>query len=197
LKEKKSMKRHLVKLVWVAALGLAGLTSTKDAEAKEMNGWRIEGSGSQLMENQKYSIFNLDQNAYWGYKDRAGANFGWDSAPNNGMMVKRKTAGSGPIKCGEIFAIFIEKEWVIREGQTTGISLSSRTKLAQDAWYQWKFTNCKDGDPVALNKEVTLTNTVEQDAIVGCKRVWGVNLCWADDVVTVRGKNYRRADAPR
>jgi hypothetical protein len=56
LEEKKSMKRHLVKLVWVTALGLAGLTSTRDAEAKEMAGWRIDGSGTQLMENQKYVL---------------------------------------------------------------------------------------------------------------------------------------------
>jgi len=192
------MKTHLVKLVVVTALGLAGsLTSSRDAEAREMGGWRIEGSGSQLMENQRYSIYNLDQTSYWGFKDRAGANLGWDSSPNNGMMVKRKNGGSGPVKCGEVFGIFIEKEWVIYEEQRLSINLSTRTKLAQDAWYQWKFTNCKDGEPVALNQTVTLTNTRENDSLVGCKRALGVNLCWADDVITVRGKNYRKADAPR
>jgi hypothetical protein len=33
---------------------------------------------------------------------------------------------------------------------------------------------------------------VVKDALVGCKRPVGVNLCWLSDVVRVGGKNYRK-----
>lgn len=196
-----TMKRHLGKLGWFLAIGVMGLTATtQDAEAKddkEIAGWRVEGSGTGIVDGQRYSIYNLDQKLYWGYKDRMGANMGWDGTPNNGMMIKRKSGGNAPLKCGEVFALFIEKEWVIYEKQSFGINISSRSKLTNDAWYQWKFTNCTDGETIQLNKSVTLTNTVENDCLVGCKRVAGWNGCWCDDTVSVRGKNYRRADAPR
>jgi hypothetical protein len=161
-----------------------------------MAGWIVEGSGTGIVEGQMYSLKNLDQGGYLAYQDRAGANFGWKSSANNAMKIKRKT-GSGPIKCGEVFALFIEKEWMIYDKQNFGINLSSRSQLAKDEWYQWKFTGCTDGAVIQLNQNVTLTNTVENDSLVGCKRTIGVNMCWANDVVTVRGKNYRKADVPR
>lgn len=191
------MKRSLARLGGVAAMGLSVVAVAGDVSARDMDGWRIEGSGTGIVEGQKYSLYNLDQTAYLGFKDRTGANLGWDGTANNGFVVNRKGNGTGPIKCGEVFAFFVEKEWIIYEKQRFGINLSSRTKLANDAWYQWKFTSCKDGEVINLNQPVTLTNTVENDSLVGCKRATGVNLCWADDVATVRGKNYRKADIPR
>jgi len=177
-------------------LGLGMALATRDALAKDMAGWVVEGSGTGIVEGQKYSIKNLDQGGYLRYQDRTGANFGWTGNANQAMQVKRKTAGSGPIKCGEVFALFIEKEWMIHDSQRFGINISSRTQLNKDEYYQWKFTGCKDGDVVPLHANVTLTNTVTNDSLVGCKRAIGVNMCWADDTATVRGKVYRKADVP-
>lgn len=179
------------------AFGVAALLGTSDASAVEMMGWRVQGSGAGIVEGQKYSFYNIDQGNYLGYQDRAGGNFGWDRAANNGMMVKRKDPGSGPIKCGEVVAIFIEKEWMIYGRQDYGINLTSRTKLDRDEYYQWKFSGCPSGQPVPMNGNITLTNTVANDSLVGCKRALGANICWAADVVSLRGKNYRRADVPK
>ncbi|MBD1821616.1 hypothetical protein H6F51_03760 [Cyanobacteria bacterium FACHB-DQ100] len=180
-----------------AFTGLATvLLSTELTLAKEMQGWKVEGSGTGIVEGQNYSLYNLDQKGYLGYQDRRGANLGWDKSPNQGMKLKRKSPGRGAIKCGELFALFVEKEWIIYEKQTTGINLSSRTQLADDR-YQWKFTNCQANDVIQLNQPVTLTNTVENDSVVGCKRVWGVNLCWANTVFSFRGSNYHKDVVPR
>lgn len=180
-----------------AFMGLATvLLSTELALAKEMHGWRVEGSGTGIVEGQNYNLYNLDQKGYLGYQDRRGANLGWDKSPNRGMKLKRKSPGSGAIRCGEPFALFIEKEWIIYDKQTTGINLSSRTQLADDR-YQWKFTNCQANEVIQLNQPVTLTNTVENDSVVGCKRVWGVNLCWANTVISFRGSNYHKDVLPR
>lgn len=173
---------------------LALLLTTEIASAKEMAGWIVKGSGSGIVEGQKYSLFNLDQKSHLGYKDRRGANLGWDTQPNSGMKIKRQS-GSGAIKCGETFALFIEKEWLIHEKQTTGINISTRTQLADDR-FQWKFTGCQTGQVIPLNQSVTLTNTVANDSVVGCKRIWGVNLCWADTVFSYDGKNYHKDAIP-
>jgi hypothetical protein len=41
---------------------------------------------------------------------------------------------------------------------------------------------------------VSLVNIKTGTAVVGCKRLIGVNLCWAEDVVTYKGQNYRKGD---
>jgi len=185
------MKKSL--LVVAIAGGLAAQT----ASAKELAGWRVVGSGTGIVEGQMYSLFNLDQNAYLEYKDRAGVNLGWSSRPNDGVKVKRQSPGDGPIKCGEVFALFIQKEWLIHEKQPAGINMSSRTQLAKNDWYQWKFANCNAGDVIPLDRPVTITNTVENDSVVGGKRLWGVNLCWANTVISFRGKNYHKDAVPK
>ncbi|BAZ06608.1 hypothetical protein [Calothrix sp. NIES-3974] len=183
-----------IKQLLVPLSFLTLLMTTQVTSAKDMVGWKVMGNGSGIVEGQKYSLYNLDQKDYLGYKDRRGANLGWDSQPNSGMKIKRQS-GSGAIKCGEKFALFIEKEWVIYDQQTTGINLSTRTQLADDR-YQWKFSNCQSGEVIQLNKPVTLVNTVENDSVVGCKRVWGVNLCWADTVFTYDAQNYHKDAIP-
>jgi hypothetical protein len=161
-------------------------------EALEMDGWIFSGDGAGIHEGQKYSMYNTDQKAFLVMQERRGANLGWKgSAPSN-IVIKRQS-GSGPLKCGDIFAFQVDgKEWVMYDHQTFGINLSTRTKLTNPAWYQWKFTSCAPGAMIPLNTPVSLTNTVENDALVGCKRAWGVNMCWANDVKTVLGLNYRR-----
>jgi hypothetical protein len=81
------------------------------------------------------------------------------------------------------------------EKQTFGINISTRTKLNNPGWYQWKFTNCGGGESVVqLNRPISLVNTQTGATVVGCERMVGVNLCWAEDVITFRGKNYRKED---
>jgi hypothetical protein len=53
------------------------------------------------------------------------------------------------------------------------------------------FTGCAAGSVIPLKQQVTLKNMSGNDSVVGCRRPWGVNLCWADDVVVIYGKNYR------
>ena len=173
---------------------MATVLSAEAASAREMAGWQVRGTGTAIVEGQTYSLYNTDQKLYLQEQDRTGANLGWESSPNKAMKVKRQT-GAGPIRCGETFALFVEKEWVIYGSQTLGINLTTRTQLAPDR-YQWQFSNCVPGAVIGLNQSVTLKNTVEKDSIVGCKRIWGVNLCWADNVFTWDGKNYHKDAIP-
>jgi hypothetical protein len=183
-----------------AQLGVApselGNPTTKVALTGDpMNGWKIEGSNGNLLEGQKYSLLNTDQKSYLRYQDRTGANLGWSGNPNNFMMVKREKSSTAPIKCEEPIGLFIEKEWLIHEEQTFGINISTRTKLNNSGWYQWKFTNCGGSENVVkLNQPISLVNTKTGATVVGCKRLVGVNLCWAEDIITFRGKNYRKED---
>ncbi len=163
--------------------------------AIDMVGWEVKGGGTGIFEGARYSLYNLDQRLYLEEKDRAGANLAWTSGPNGHMKVQRVVPSTGPLRCGERFGLFIEKEWVIYDRQSTGINLSTRTQLSpQDSAYQWEFTGCSG--PVPLNVPLTLKNIRGNDSVVGCKRIWGVNLCWANDVTTIRGQNYRRMDVP-
>jgi hypothetical protein len=167
------------------------------AHAKEMKGWIISGEGEGILEGQQYNLYNTDQKGYLLEKNRMGANLGWGAKENHYMRVQRITPGTGPIKCGETVGVFIEKEYIIYDKQTFGINMSTRTKLdPNDTAHQWQFTNCKtEGAVVPLNTPVGLFSLKEKDALVGCKRVKGVNLCWAEDIRIHKGKNYRIADA--
>jgi hypothetical protein len=175
--------------------GLGNPSTNVALTSDPMNGWKIEGGDSNLLEGKKYSFFNTDQKSYLRYKDRTGANLGWSGNPNNFMMVKRENSSAAPIKCEEPIGLFIEKEWLMYEKQTFGINISTRTKLNNPGWYQWKFTNCGGGESVVkLNRPISLVNTQTGATVVGCERMVGVNLCWAEDVITFRGKNYRKED---
>lgn len=193
------MNKHFVKLGLVAAMGLLGAVVTTEADAKDMVGWRVEGSGANIVPGQGYSLYNLDRGGYLGWKDRTGANLELEGKANGGVVFKRK-GGDGPLKCGEVFALWVEKSHAHYGKQTFGINLTT-DKDMKDDWYQWKFTGCTAGQPISLNTPVTLTNMKEDDSVVGCYRKSGlantILLCWADDVATVRGKNYRKADVPR
>ncbi|SJM92927.1 hypothetical protein [Crenothrix polyspora] len=159
-------------------------------------GWIITGGGVGVLEGYRYNLYNTDQNAYLRFQDRAGVNLGWSNAPNGFMAVKRQYPSNRPITCEEPFGLFIEKEWPMYEKQTFGINLSTRTRLADTSWYQWRFTKCGvPGSVVQLNKPVALVNNRTNSEVVGCERLVGVNLCWAEDVITFKGKNYRLADA--
>ena len=190
------MKKQLVRFGLLAAVGLFGALLTGEASARDVAGWKVEGSGSSIQEGAKYKLFNTDQSTRLVFDDRWGANWGWNGNASPNTVFKRKSGGSGPIKCGDVFAIVTDNRAVIYGKQDWGINLTDRTKLDKDEYYQWKFTGCTAGQPVSLNATVTLLNTVENDTLVGCKRAKGVNMCWSNDMVTVRGKNYRRADAP-
>ncbi len=170
-------------------------SGTAPLYAVDLAGWKVIGNTGGIYEGLPYSLYNTDQGLYLQESDRMGANLGWMSGTNGYMKVQRITPGTGPLKCGEIFALFIEKEWVIYAEQTTGINLSTRTQVSSTEPYRWKFS-CPAGTTVPLNSKVTLTHLKNGDVIVGCKRVWGVNLCWSRDVTTVAGKNYRTADFP-
>jgi hypothetical protein len=173
---------------------VATVLSAEAAFAKDMTGWVVRGSGTSIVEGQTYSLYNTDQKQYLQETDRTGANLGWEASPNKAMKVKRQS-GAGPLRCGENFALFVEKEWVIYGSQTVGINLTTRTQLAPDR-YQWQFSNCVPGAVVKLNQPVTLKNTVANDSVVGCKRFWGVNLCWADTVFSWDGTNYHKDAIP-
>jgi hypothetical protein len=177
------------------ALGaMTVLLAPNVAMAKEMNGWKVVGSGSYAVGSQKYSFYNTDQQDYLKYDSRTGANLGWDSKPNLAVKFQRQ-AGLGPIRCGDKLAMYVGKEWFYYGSQTVGINLTSSSALKPE-YFQWQFSNCTPGEVIPLNAAVTLKNTVENDSLVGCKRLWGVNLCWADDVFTWRGVNYHKNFIP-
>src|SRR5689334_14947566 len=119
---------HTKKML-VGGLALLGAIVAKDASAKEMAGWIVQGSGTGIVDGQKYSLKRSDENSWLRYQSRTGANFGWEGSANSAMVIKRKGGGSGPLKCGEVFGLFIEKEWMIHDHQTFGINISSRTQL--------------------------------------------------------------------
>ena len=172
------------KLPVVLLTSLATLFATQTAFATGSKDWIIKGTGSNIYEGRRYDMLSVDQNAYLKYQDRTGANFGWSNYLGGYMQIKRQYPSSAPLKCGETFALFVDKEWAIYEKQTYGINLSSRTRLTDPRWYQWRFANCGGyGTPISLNQRVTLVNNVANDAVVGCKRVAGVNLCWGKTVV--------------
>ena len=173
---------------------LAGFLPVDRANARDMVGWMVQGNGSGIIDGQMYTLYNTDQRKSLAYEERRGANFGWKNS-NRGAKIQRMSGGSTPLKCGEKFALFIDQEWAIYGSQTRGINLTSRTKLNSNDYYQWKFS-CPSGQVVPLNDRVTLVNLKANDSLVGCKRVFGVNMCWASDTVTVLGDNWRRADAP-
>ena len=185
-------------------LGVATSVSVQAAPAAQafwpvkdvfMAGWKVFGGTNGIFEGFNYSLYNTDQKLYSRYEDRVGANLGWNSNLNNAMKIKRLVSSSEPIKCEEPFALFVGKEWFIHGSQTFGINLTSRSSLTNPDWYQWRFTKCgAPGTVVQLNTSVALVNSKTNTAVVGCKRIWGVNLCWAEDVITFRGKNYRLQD---
>ncbi len=179
----------------LAALPQAFIFSGVDAA--DMVGWKVEGRGAAgIVERKKYSFLNIDQDRYLTLKDIYGANLGWDTDSNEQMEIKRINPGSGPIKCGEAFGLSIRTEWLVYDRQKKGIHLSTRPTFSNDPAYHWVFTNCHEGEVVALNQSVGL-KSLAGSVIVGCRRMGGVNLCWADDVTTVNGKNYHRKTVPR
>ena len=150
--------------------------------------WIIMGNGP-IIDGQSYSLYSEDQKGSLRYKDRQGVNLGWSSGGNGYMKIAREKDGDKPLKCGESFALFIEKEWVMYEKQTFGINLSTRTR--NNSYYQWTF-DCSTGE-VPTNQPIVLKN--KGTAIVGCRRAVGVNLCWAGDVITLPAVgNVREAD---
>lgn len=197
-----SMRRFAF-VIFGCLFSAINLFSAGPSEAKEMIGWEVRSAaasgtanGAPLYEARTYSFYNRDQKLYLGYQDRAGANLGWDAARNNGFVIKRKQPNSGPLRCGEIFAISIEGAWVTYESQTTGINLTTHKRpvgyVDSDAWYQWTVSYCRSGQVIFADSPISITNTVARDAFVGCKRLWGVNLCWADTTVTVMNLNYHK-----
>jgi hypothetical protein len=178
----------------IAVGAMSVLLSAQAANAKEMLGWTVKGNGLFVNSGQTYSLYNTDQEGYLKYQDRTGANLGWVDRPNQAVKFQRQS-GTGAIKCGEKFAMFVDKEWFYYGSQTFGINLTS-SKTLKPEHYQWEFSQCIKGLPIALHLPVTLRNTKENDSLVGCKRIFGVNLCWADDVVTVLFKNYHKNAIP-
>ncbi len=170
----------------VCALAL----SNSEAGAKDMNGWIFSGgSGDAVSEGAGHNMYNTDQKAFVDGKNRWGVNLGWASSPQKNVALKKKSGG-GPILCGELFAIKVDKEWLMYYRQNVGINLSTRT-AHKDEWAQWKFAGCTAGQAIPKNQPVTLVNTVANDSLVGCKRAAGVNLCWAGDVESRAGINVR------
>lgn len=171
-----------------------GASFAGSAEAKESGSgaWEFRGSGSGLVEGAKYTMHssNLGWNLYW--KDAVGVNARFSSTVTNNIKLKRKS-GSGPIKCGELFAIqFAASENAsythLHYGhQTLGINLTSDVTY-KDEYAQWKFTNCQEGSVIAPNSKVTLTNTKANDTLMGALRPGVADLAWASDVVCVAGK---------
>jgi hypothetical protein len=180
--------KGLVGLGVCAVLAFVGMAA--DAGAKQMAGWKVSGGagGTELHSGAGYNLYNTDQKGYLKLQDRWGANLGWQSDAKKNIEIKNK--GGGAIKCGEPVAIKVDSEWMIYGSQDFGINLTTRTKL-DDGHYQWTF-DCAAGQTVKLDQPVSISNTHEKDALVGCKRVKGVNLCWADDVESRAGFNFRK-----
>lgn len=172
----------------ISALLLASVCLSSAVFAGNPEDWIVKGGGP-IIDGKTFSLQSADQGGYLRYKDRKGVNLGWTSGANNFMHIERASGGNQPLKCGEPFALFIEKEYIIYEKQLFGINLSSRTR--NNGYYQWKF-ECGSGE-VPTNQPLTLKNG--DSPIVGCRRVAGVNICWSEDVITLPGiGNVREAD---
>ena len=181
-----------MRLVGLMACALALTTVAGSAEAKEAEGWKISGgSGSSITSGTGYNFYNIDQKQFLDYKDRAGANLGWQKSAQANVEIRRKD-GAGPLKCGDLFAFKVDGEWIKHGHQYTGINLTS-SKAFSDDLYQWKITKCAAGTEVKKDQPISLTNTKANDAVVGCKRPLGVNLAWASDVETKFGVCVRTA----
>lgn len=168
---------------------LISMVAGKFAYAGNPADWIIKGEGP-IVDGKVFSLCSEDQGGCLRIKDRTGANLGWTSGENDFMRIERSSGGDQPLKCGERFALFIEKEYLIDEVQNFGINLSSRTK--NKGYYQWIF-ECGGGE-VPTNQPVALKNN-NHSPIVGCRRVNGVNLCFSGDVRTVPSVgNIRIAD---
>ncbi|WP_020561124.1 hypothetical protein [Thiofilum flexile] len=170
-------------------LTAASLLLTQTVLAGNPEDWVIRGNGP-IIDGQRFSLCSLDQKGCLRYKDRDGVNLTWTSEPNNFARIERPQGGDQPLKCNEPFALFIEKEYLINERQNFGIDLSTRTR--NSGFYIWHF-GCTNGQ-VQLNEPMTLSNNV--GTIVGCRRAYGVNLCWTGDVLSLPlpAGNVRIAD---
>lgn len=177
----------------VAGALIAATTASTPAEAKEAEGWKISGgSGSSITSGTGYDLFNIDQRLFLDYKNRTGANLGWQSASQKNVEIRRKD-GAGPLKCGDVFAFKVDNEWIKHGRQRWGgINLTSTKSFSADL-FQWKITKCQAGTEVKKDQAISLTNTKTNDAVVGCKRPVGVNLAWANDVETKLGVCVRTA----
>lgn len=170
---------------------LAVATVGGRAEAKEAEGWKISGgSEGAITSGTGYDLYNIDQKNFLDYKDRWGANLGWQGTPQKNIEIKVKSGGA--LKCGDLFAIKVDNEWLKHGKQKVGINITS-TKSFSDDLYQWKVTKCTAGQLVPKDQPISLTNTKTNDAVVGCKRPAGVNLAWANDVTTKAGYCVRTA----
>jgi hypothetical protein len=162
------------------------------AQAKDAEGWKISGgSGSSITSGTGYDLYNIDQKLFLDYKDRSGANLGWQGTSQRNVEIKRKD-GDGALKCGDLFAFKVDGEWIKHGKQWSGINLTSKKAFSDDL-YQWKITKCQAGTEVRKDQPISLTNTKANDAVVGCKRPAGVNLAWASDVQTKMGVCVRTA----
>lgn len=183
-----------MKLVGLMACALAFATTAGSAEAKEAEGWKISGGpdgASTITSGTGYNFYNIDQKLFLDYKDRAGANLGWQGKAQKNVEIRRKD-GAGTLKCGDLFAFKVDGEWIKHGHQYTGINLTS-SKAFSDDLFQWKITKCTAGSEVKKDQPISLTNTKANDAVVGCKRPLGVNLAWAEDVETKFGVCVRTA----
>ncbi len=184
------MKKTFINLI--AALFIV-CSASAFAANPTMKGWVVQGGGTGIYEGFRYDLRNTNSWSYLRYQDRWGANLGWNGSPGFFITVKRQFPSSRPISCEEPFALFVEKSWFRYGVQDYGINLTSNS--LNSTMYQWKFTNCgAPGSVVQLNTHVALANNITSDSVVGCSRLYGVNLCWGGDVIKFQGKNYRRQD---
>ena len=168
--------------------GLLAISLMNVANAGMPDDWIVKGSGS-IVDGASFSLCSDDQKGCLRYKDRNGVNLGWTSGENGFMRIERSSNQDKPLQCGEKFSLFIQKEYLIYERQLFGINLSSRTRT--NGYSQWSF-DCGTGN-VPTNQPLVLKHN--DTPIVGCRRVAGINLCWAGDAINLpHFGNVREAD---
>lgn len=159
--------------------------------------WKVKGSGNQIIEGKSYALLNLNQGAYLRHEKGRwhGPDLSWNGTQSQRRLkIVKQSKDSRPLKCGETFALSIGGKWVAHNHQSRGINLSAYNKYSGSR-NQWKFVNCGSRNSnVVPNKNLVLYNVKAGESIVGCKRAWGVNLCWKSDAYKFKGKYYRKAD---
>jgi hypothetical protein len=183
------MFKKIVVVAGVASvLGVVGMASP--AGADEPSDWTLENcvdangqettkisDGAQCDLKNRKSGKCLVREGHVGQVD-------WDfaacsSKPRN-MKVTAKS--SGPVTCGETFALKLGSEYFrkCRDPQKIGINVCSEgTDTPETKHFEWQFQGCSG--QVEAGKPVSLYNVARKDSVVFAKRPSRmVDTCWSD-----------------
>lgn len=197
-----SMKKMVVSGAVLGVLGLLGFA--QPAGAGDVANWELTGcEGGAVTSGAKCNLKNQKSGQCLVFDHNMGQT-DWSFRGCGSPDVSFVNKGGGPIKCGEVVALKMGKEFYRKcvNPQTVGINVcSDAASSPQDhingtnaTHWDWKIVGCPDGQPVPVDKPIVLHNIARNDSIVFAKRPSKVtDTCWAnsikfDQCVSVRDK---------